>query len=325
MKIILCANATIRDNGTFCYARRALKTEVATKRDTIKWYQRGLPFPHDEEADLWLFVDDGRDDIEMDCPKPNACWLIDTHLGWEVRYKWAKQFDTVFTAQRDGAEKLRNLGVNAHWLPLACHPPAHPIFSEQMNKRQDAVSVIRDPRKTEEEREEARDVLHNMFMDCGLEKEWDVVFVGYINKGVEGHPLSKNRLDFLGDIFEAFPNSWIATDIFHEYMATRYIKGRLGFNVSILNDLNMRFFEVMSTGTALLTNVDVEGWSELGFKEGVHFIGYGGADDAIKKIHYYLEHPEEREAIAKAGNMLVRSEHTYAHRLRELLSVCGVN
>lgn len=325
MKVILCSNAIIRDNGTFSYVRHALKNEIATKNDTIKWFQRGQPFPHDEEADLWIFVDDGRDDIDMDCPKPNACWLIDTHLGWEVRYEWAKQFDTVFTAQRDGAEKLIELGINAHWLPLACHPLAHPSLSEQIHKRQEITSALRDPNISKEERAEAEDVLHNMFMDCGLEKEWDVVFVGYMNQGVEGNSKSHNRLDYLSRIFEVFPNSWMVTDIFHEYMATRYIKGRLGFNISILNDLNMRFFEVMSTGAALLTNTDAEGWSDLGFEDGVHFIGYYGIDDAIKQTHHYLKYPAEREAIAKAGLTLVREEHTYAHRIREMLSVCGVN
>ena len=109
-----------------------------------------------------------------------------------------------------------------------------------------------------------------------------------------------------------------------EQAAIRYARGRVGFNVSIRDDLNMRFFETLSYGTCLLTNKDVVGWKDLGFIDGEHFVGYLGIDDAIEKARWCLENPMEREKIAKAGHEKVRSEHTYQHRIEEMLNVMEI-
>lgn len=308
MRIGFLSNARIRDNGTFMLVRDAV-----TKTDKLpcvrfpsypiqvgdtewKWYQRGEGY--EEDCDFYIFVDDGRDDIPMDVPRPNVAWMIDTHLGWDVRREWANHFDTVFCAQRGDAEKMSRDGVNAHWLPLACHPPAHPNFGEIITA-------------------EARD---QILQGRGLDKQHDLCFVGYINEDAEGN----NRLEYLDTMFEAFPNSWLAVDCFHEWMAAHYIRSRIGFNISIRDDLNMRFFEVLSTGTALLTNTDVDGWEDLGFVDGEHFIGYVGVEDAIEKTKYYLKHHDERERIAAAGHRLAREKHTYADRMREMFNICNV-
>lgn len=51
---------------------------------------------------------------------PNrAFWAIDTHVAYDRVLAIARHFPIVFAAQRDGAERLKSEGVNAHWLPLA--------------------------------------------------------------------------------------------------------------------------------------------------------------------------------------------------------------
>jgi len=154
------------------------------------------------------------------------------------------------------------------------------------------------------------------------EKKFDVCFVGFL--GDRDEPGFKNRVKYLDILFHEIPNSWLSVNVFHEHMAYRYAQARIGFNVSIKNDLNMRVFEVMSTGTALLTNRDAIGWKELGFEEDVHFIGYEGIEEMVEKAQWALEHPMEREKIAKAGHAKVRAEHTYAHRMAALLATCNV-
>jgi spore maturation protein CgeB len=37
-----------------------------------------------------------------------------------------------------------------------------------------------------------------------------------------------------------------------------------------------------------------------------------------------LNHSTEREEIAKKGHELVRGNHTYQHRLKHMLDICGV-
>lgn len=299
-----------RDNGTWSHIRHVMIREMGID---VQWTYRGDPVA--EDCDFYFFCDDGLDDIPMECPRPNACYLIDTHLGWDVRLGWAKHFDRVFCAQKGDTMRMRNEGHDAHWLPLACNPAAHPNQQELMALRQ-ALEA--------QNTEEARAAILSIFMDTDLSKQWDAVFVGFMNKGVEGHPCSHNRLDYLDALFKALPNSWLTTNCFHEAMAARYVKGRVGFNVSILDDLNMRCFEIPSTGAAMLANSDVQGLDDLGFRDGENFVGYCGVEDAVGKAQWMLAHPEERETIAAAGHRLVREKHTYAHRVAEMLATCGI-
>jgi hypothetical protein len=46
---------------------------------------------------------------------------------------------------------------------------------------------------------------------------------------------------------------------------------------------------------------------------------YGRFDRLKEKIDYYLEHPEEREAIAKAGQARTLKDHTYRHRMQTII------
>ena len=81
----------------------------------------------------------------------------------------------------------------------------------------------------------------------------------------------------------------------------------------------MRFFEILSTGTCLLTNTNVEGIDDLGFEDEVHFIGYDSKDALVNKSKFYLDNPVEREKIAQAGHDKVRAGHTYHQRMQRIL------
>jgi len=260
--------------------------------------------PHGElpEHDLYLYIDDGRDDLEgWECPHPCAFYAIDTHLGYDFRLRKAKEFDYVFTAQRGGAEKMREDGIdNATWLPLACSPQPQHNLAEML----------------------VHPEIEKLGGKEGLDKRYDFAFVGYMQDPPK-EPGYHNRTDYLDTLFTAFPNSWLSFNVFFEDMAVRFIRARLGFNISVRNDLNMRFFEVLSTGTCLLTNTDVEGIEELGFEEGIDFIGYDGEEDMIERAKWGLENPMEREAIAQRGHEKVRAHHTYSHRMTKLFETCG--
>jgi spore maturation protein CgeB len=288
-------NAEIRNNGT---ARRVHDTLVrmGAKDSGLVRYNRPS-YADVGSHDVHIFIDDGRDEIPMpEFKNKSACWLVDSHLGYEQRLKWAREFDFAFLCQRPDVERMLEDGVeNVHWLPLACYPAVDPTMSEM--RQADLLP----------------DVTH---------KDKDVAFVGYLNNGFQGK--GNNRIMFLDKVFEKYPNSWLAFNRFFLEAATRYHRAKVGFNISIKNDLNMRFFEVLSYGTCLVTNRDVVGWDSLGFVDGEHFIGYEGMDDAVEKVGWALEHPMEREKIAKEGWKKVRSGHTYEHRIMEMLKVCDV-
>ena len=305
MSIATVYNAQIRNNGTANRCTRAIRQELGfNKRDSEgKWIDCPRYEPHGElpKHDLYIYVDDGRDELEWTCPGPSAYWAIDTHLGYDYRLSKARQFDRVYTAQKAGAERMRADGIkHVEWLPLACSPSLDPCLGEMRTH----------PNRAE------------IAGEFQLAKRHDLVFVGYMNRGAGEN--SHNRVEFLDEIFRDFPNFWCSANTFHEHQAVRYIRSRIGLNISIKNDLNMRFFEVLSTGTALLTNTDVDGIEDIGFEEGKHFIGYTDVEDAKDKARYYLEHEDEREEIAAAGHELVRANHTYAHRMAYILDSFGI-
>ena len=100
------------------------------------------------------------------------------------------------------------------------------------------------------------------------EKEYDISFVGSTH--LIAHVERLDRLQFLERHFSV-DYGQAATP---EEICGRFAAGKLAFNTSAYQDLNMRVFEVMAMGCPLLTARDAEsnGLFEL-FEEGKHFIG----------------------------------------------------
>jgi hypothetical protein len=118
---------------------------------------------------------------------------------------------------------------------------------------------------------------------------------------------------------DKFPNSFIGSADFSR-MAQIYSSSKIGFNSSIINDINMRVFEIMSCGTFLLTNrIKNNGFNEL-FEEGKHLVTYKNDRQLLELIEYYLAKQDQRELIAKQGQDLVRAKHTYFHRLQAMFN-----
>src|SRR6266545_5274834 len=86
---------------------------------------------------------------------------------------------------------------------------------------------------------------------------------------------------------------------------------------------NMRLYEATGVGTLLLTDAK-QNLSDL-FEPGTEVVTYTSAEDAADKIRYYLEHEDERAAIARAGQARTLGEHTYAQRMRELEQILNRN
>ena len=57
------------------------------------------------------------------------------------------------------------------------------------------------------------------------------------------------------------------------------------------------------------------------FEVGSEIVGYETADELIDKLHYYLLHDEERQAIALRGYQRVMRSHRLAQRMREAAEI----
>jgi GT2 family glycosyltransferase/2-polyprenyl-3-methyl-5-hydroxy-6-metoxy-1,4-benzoquinol methylase len=143
---------------------------------------------------------------------------------------------------------------------------------------------------------------------------FDVVFVGQTNP--RWHP---DRVRLLARLRAAGLEVHVSSRVLEE-MALALCRGRLVFNRSLAGDLNMRVFEALATGSCLLTDrlAPEAGLGEL-FQDRVHLVAYG-EDDLEALARHYLEHPEERRAIGRAGRRAVLARHTYAHRAAALLA-----
>lgn len=82
--------------------------------------------------------------------------------------------------------------------------------------------------------------------------------------------------------------------------------------------LNVRTFEAAGVGAFQMVDWR-PGLAQL-FEDGKELVSFRGIADCKQKLDHYLSHPDERGAIARAGQARARREHTYAHRLELLLA-----
>lgn len=107
---------------------------------------------------------------------------------------------------------------------------------------------------------------------------------------------------------------------FWDDMARLFSGSKIVFNEAVRNDLNMRVFEVMSTGTLLLTDMARNSGQEELFRDGEDYAVYH--DHNICDVaRFYLDNEELRKQVAARGRQMVHNAHTYAHRMEDLLSV----
>jgi O-antigen biosynthesis protein len=237
--------------------------------------------------DYHFWVDWGEDGLpwrEWSIPKDGGKTIYvasDTHLGREYRLNKAKQFDYAFFNQKDAAEEAGGV-----WLPHAAEPMAYP-----------KIDII---------------------------KKYDVCFIGHIQDVVNYNGFT--RTDALDRLFKEIPNFYYGSrhpafpdrNLFED-AGKKFSQSKIVFNISIKDDINMRVFETLSTGSFLLTN-----WiPTLGdlFEDGKHLETYKTLDEMVEKAKYYLEHDDERELIARTGHEEFIAKHTYKHRVETILSI----
>lgn len=279
-----------RNDGSPLYYWNVLKNQL--KLDITHLKPEG-DISNFGKFDYYWWVDYGEDGLPVDQnwqipPGGKTIYVAsDTHLGKEYRFKKAESFDHVFFNQKAAVDEY-NLTheKKAVWLPHAAEPSAYP-----------KLEII---------------------------KKYDVCFVGHMQETENYNGL--NRTDALDRLFKEFPNFYYGSrnpafpdkNIFED-AAKKFSKSKIVFNISIKDDINMRVFEALSTGSFLLTN-----WlptlGEL-FEDGKHLVTYKTYDEMVEKAKYYLEHEEEREKIAKAGYEEFIKNHTYKHRVEKILSM----
>lgn len=88
---------------------------------------------------------------------------------------------------------------------------------------------------------------------------------------------------------------------------------------SIHTGIPLRCFDILGSGGFLLTNYQAD--FEDCYVAGEDYVYYESKQDLLDKIQYYLIHEEERSAIARNGFLRTKENHTYEHRISEILEI----
>ena len=100
--------------------------------------------------------------------------------------------------------------------------------------------------------------------------------------------------------------------VFHE--------SRINLNITmraIQTGLSLRVFDICGCGGFLLTNFQAE-LADF-YEPGVEAEYFTSREELTDKCAWYLAHEEERKRIAQRGYERTKVEHTYAHRMEEMI------
>lgn len=95
---------------------------------------------------------------------------------------------------------------------------------------------------------------------------------------------------------------------------------RINLNItskSIESGVPLRVFDILSCGGFCMTNYQIE-VAEL-FVDGVDLVMYSSLEDLKEKVYYYLNHEEERAAIAANGRAKLVENYTLGQALDRML------
>lgn len=149
-----------------------------------------------------------------------------------------------------------------------------------------------------------------------VDKDCDVGFVGSISSKLDRR---RNLLDRIQKQFDLN-----CQRKFMDEMAEHFSKSRIIFNNAINNDLNMRVFEALCSGSLLVTDPAPGSGLEDLFTDKGHLVIYD--DETLEEtISYYLNNESERERIACKGRKEVLARHTYKHRTDSMIQVLNQN
>lgn len=267
----------------------------------MTWQGAATPYPPDYHcmnflvraiADEGETVEFARDERTEGCygaivsrrgDKRIVVWLIDNRLSHEAE----KEDPAAARLKASGAfvycaQWEDAMRIGARWLPIAATP----------------------------------DYLQAALNDRALPPpSYDLAFVGYVRDSLRADAL--RRVSQLVQVC-------CASNVFGADAVAVYRRARAGLNIPTLHglpaayDINMRVFEIASTGVPLVTN-SLHTLRAIGFTSGINCLTYRGLEDIASTVAWLRSKPQQARAIGAAGQRLILARHTYAHRARTVL------
>jgi spore maturation protein CgeB len=209
------------------------------------------------------------------------CFHPDTHAFTDRRIRWSVVFDDVAVFHPGYVERFARAG----------HPGAFLL-----------PHAIR----------------RELFDGPELQREFEIGWIGQTSGSYY-----KARAEWLPRLANEFhTNDWSRSYSIEE-VADVYRRSRIVVNIGgdhVPHDANLRVFEVLASGALLITSLPTE-LTELGFREGVHFVGYRNPAEISRLVRKYLNDESSRVEITETARNLTLAEHTYDRRADRLLTI----
>ena len=158
-----------------------------------------------------------------------------------------------------------------------------------------------------------------------LIRTWDIPFeqvrdipISFVGQAGRFHPHRRLLLDKVkNDKFNLFQTRASQKDA-----CLIYAKSQITLNLSMMGDINLRVFEVLSAGGFLITDdISPQAGKDLIFKNGEHLVLFKDYEDLKSKLNYYLENPSEAMAIAEKGYQEFCLNHSPSVKRKQLFDL----
>jgi spore maturation protein CgeB len=240
---------------------------------------------------------------------PTVNWFADDHWRFDdFTRHFAPSFDWSVTTDADSIPRYRALGhdrvILSQW---ACNRYAYDRVTDEVAH---AVTFVGQPHGGREE------------VIAALEEaELPVECWGY------GWP--NGRVDH-EEMVRIFASSAINLNLSNSSAmrwtlrarAGALVRGRRPWSRRRRSQIKGRTFEVPGCGGFLLTEHVPHLEEYFDISREIATFHQGG--DLVEQIRHWLEHPDERAAVADAGYRRVRAEHTYDHRFASIFRQMGL-
>jgi ubiquinone/menaquinone biosynthesis C-methylase UbiE/predicted O-methyltransferase YrrM len=206
-------------------------------------------------------------------------------------------FDIIFSSFPHFVQRFRHMGIASYHQPLAFEPRA--LGQLPACERRYDVTFLGGVSLEHKGRIELLEY---------LAERLPIEFWGY---GVEMLPANSwMRKQYHGEawgleMFSVLQESFITINQ-HSEVAENYAN-------------NMRLFEATGCGALLIT--DYKDNLHTLFEVGEEIVAYRSPEECVALVQYYLAHPQEAQAIARAGQARTLRDHTYGKRLQKTAEI----
>lgn len=241
-----------------------------------------------------------------------ALWLTDDPYYTDVTAGIVMHYDYIFTLELNCVDFYRQRGcANVHYLPFAAYTGFYrPLRERAANRRN--LSFVGSAFWNRVEF--FRPIIQEL-MDRGLYINgfwWDRLF----EPGIYPGRVEMDKWMGPHETAEIYSSSKIAINLHRAFN-----DASVNINSAMIEALspNPRTFEIAASGT--LQIVDARSDVARFYTPGVEIETFASQEELLGKIDFYLSHEKERRDIVLRALDRTLREHTYAHRLNELLSV----